>query len=141
MPGHSLCHRRLPVLTTALLAAGVLGATSPSILLDDLSQRPTAEPATFQVTGTIALDGLRWSHWGATTANGRGDLRINTCQPSCADGRLRVLPGSELQVRGVRVDHGQRYYGQYRILNRAFSAADRAAYSQWTVAYVPGDFR
>ncbi|AXI80871.1 hypothetical protein C7M71_029325 [Peterkaempfera bronchialis] len=130
-------------LTAALMpAAGPLaGAATPTIRLDDLSQRPSVRPATFQVTTTVALGGLHWSHWGAPTATGSGTLRINTCRPNCATGRIRVLHGALLQVRGVRIDRDQRYYRQYRILDRAFTPSERATYTRWTDAYVPSDFR
>ncbi|WP_377272968.1 hypothetical protein [Peterkaempfera sp. SMS 1(5)a] len=137
--------RRIVVLVLAAALLPVAGPSvaggQPPILLDDLSQMPAARPVTFTVTSTVALSGLRWSNWGAPTATARGSLGINTCRPDCAQGRVRVLPGAELQVQGVRIDQGLRYYGQYRILDQAFSPEDRAQYSRWTKAYVPSDFR
>lgn len=143
----STLRRSVPVLVLALAAvlmpaAGALGqATVPTMLLDDLSQHPSVEPATFEVTNDVALEGLRWSGWGAPTATGTGTLTINTCVPNCAQGRIRVLPGARLLVQGVRTDQGHRYYRQYRITDRAFLPPDRAAYSVWTDAYAPSDFR
>ncbi|MCQ4084716.1 hypothetical protein NGB36_30115 [Streptomyces sp. RB6PN25] len=116
------------------------GAASPAILLDDLSQHASVKPATFQVTNDIALSGLHWSGWGTPTARGEGTLTIDTCTPNCAQGRTRVLHGAELQVHGVRMDRGERFYRQYRIVDRAFTAQDRATFSTWTNAYVPSDF-
>ncbi|WP_055587787.1 hypothetical protein [Peterkaempfera griseoplana] len=139
--------RLRPVVGLAVAAlVSLAGATSAEaarspILLDDLSQQPAVRPPTFAVTSTAALSGLRWSHWGAPSASGVGTMKINTCEPSCAEGRIRTLPGAELQVQGVRIDQGRRYYRQYRILAPAFSPQDRAQYSRWTSTYVPSDFR
>ncbi|GAA1906204.1 hypothetical protein [Streptantibioticus ferralitis] len=130
------------VLAAVLLSATgpLAGASTPSIRLDDLSQHPSAKPTRFEVTNDVALSGLRWSHWGAPSATGTGALRINTCRPICAQGRVRVLQGAQLQVRGVRIDQGSRYYRQYRIVDPALSPAERAMYSRWTNAYVPSNF-
>jgi hypothetical protein len=130
--------------SAAILApvTGVPAAAAPSpILLEDLSQHAAAKPSTFRVTNTVWLSSLHWSQWAAPTATSTGVLHINNCRPSCARGHIRVLQGAQLQVRGVRVDQGHRYYRQYRIVDRAFSAQDRSMYSQWTNAYVPSDFR
>lgn len=72
----------------------------------------TAEPSTFQVTNDVHLEGLGWPQWGAQTANGTGTLKINTCEPDCAEGTTRVVQGPRLQVRGIGIDQGQRYYQQ-----------------------------
>lgn len=127
------------VLTPANDALAV--AAPRTILLDDLSQHPAVKPSTFRVTNTVSLSGLHWYQWGASTATGTGTMKINKCDPSCASGHIRVLQGAQLQVRGVRVDQGNRYYQQYRIIDRAFSAQDRSLFSGWTNAYVPSDFR
>lgn len=131
----------LIALAVALVPAAAVASPDPPMLLDDLAQRPSAMPSTFEATNTVALEGLRWSHWGSAAATGRGTLRINTCEPTCAEGRVRVLPDSDLQVQGVRIDQGRHFYRQYRILNASFSPSDRAIYSRWTDAYTPGDFR
>ncbi|MFJ6211863.1 hypothetical protein ACIQGZ_00750 [Streptomyces sp. NPDC092296] len=139
-------HHLAPLLL--LLAALLVPATAPAaraatptILLDDLLNRPSVKPATFQVTWTAQLSGLHWTHWGTGLASGTGTLRINTCLPNCAQGHIRVLPGAHLQATGVRLDRNQPYYRQYRILAPTFSPADRTAYSHWTNAYTPSDFR
>ncbi|MFJ4845625.1 MULTISPECIES: hypothetical protein [unclassified Streptomyces] len=131
----------LLALAVALVPAAAVARADAPMLLDDLTRRPSVMPSTFEATNTVALEGLSWSHWGSATATGRGTLRINTCEPNCAEGRVRVLPGSDLQVQGVRIDQGRHYYRQYRILNASFSPSDRALYSHWTDAYTPGDFR
>jgi hypothetical protein len=123
------------------VTGGSAVAASSTVLLDDLSQHAAVRPSTFRVTNTVWLSGLHWSRWGAPTATGTGTLQINDCEPSCARGHIRVLQDAELQVRGVRADQGRRYYRQYRIIDRAFSAHDRTLYSGWTNAYVPSDFR
>jgi hypothetical protein len=141
----SMLRRSAVALAFATMITPVTGAlavaASPTILLDDLSQHAAVKPSTFMATNTVTLSRLHWSHWGASTTTGTGTLKINNCKPNCARGHIRVLHGAQLQVRGVRLDQGHRYYRQYRIIDRAFSAQDRHMYSQWTNAYVPSDFR
>lgn len=144
MPRRHTLQRSLVALAFAAAVVPVSGAlaaaATPPIHLYDLAKHDAAEPRTFLVTQHDGLSGLRWFHWGAWTATGRGTMEINTCQPNCATGRMRTLPDAMLQVRGVRVDQGRRYYRQYRIIDRAFTSQERDAYSRWTKAYVPSDF-
>lgn len=143
MPGHVRFLRSVvAVAATVMLASAASWQPTPTtILLDDLSQHPSARPSVFQVTSHVALTGLRWDTWGGQTATATGTVDINTCRPTCASGRHRLLHHTHLQVRGVRIDAGQRFYRQYRITGPALTATDRAAFSHWTNAYVPGDFR
>jgi hypothetical protein len=42
-----------------------------------------------------------WSHWGATSATGKGQLVRNDCAPSCAKGHFRSYPAT-IKLSGVR---------------------------------------
>ncbi|MDF3288135.1 hypothetical protein [Streptomyces silvisoli] len=141
MPGRTVLRSILAFTVVAVLSAARPLDSGPTIRLEDLSQRASVRPSTFQVTYHVALTGLRWRGWGAPVAVSTGTLDINTCQPTCAGGRYRLLRNAELQVRGVRIDQGRRFYRQYRVTGPALTAADRLAYAHWTNAYVPSDFR
>ncbi len=60
-------------------------------LEDSLVQRPR----TFTLACADAnqsLEGLRWAHWGAEQATATGKAVINTCTPSCAEGKDVTYP-------------------------------------------------
>jgi hypothetical protein len=40
----------------------------------------------------LGLENLTWASWTAASATGRGTLRENLCQPSCADGKTGTYP-------------------------------------------------
>ncbi|MFD8396699.1 hypothetical protein ACFV2N_48095 [Streptomyces sp. NPDC059680] len=130
------------MLTTAIVSASgsLAAAASRTIHLYDLAGHDSVKPRTFVMSERHGLSGLRWSHWGERTATGKGTMEINTCEPNCAEGRMRTLPGAQLQLSGVRVDQGHRYYRQYRIIDQSFTHAERNLFSRWTNAYVPSDF-
>jgi hypothetical protein len=129
-------------LASLLVPAGASAAHGGHpIRLSDLSQQSAVRPVTFALTSTAAMGALRWTSWGGPSATAFGDLTVSTCQPTCAAGKTRTVADTELQVAGERVDHGQPYYGRYRLVNPAFTRQDRAAFAAWTTTYVPGDFQ
>jgi hypothetical protein len=56
--------------------------------------KPRERPASIDIgcDGHIAISGLTWSSWGATTASGSGTLTVNDCQPTCAAGSVKSSP-------------------------------------------------
>lgn len=38
------------------------------------------------------LTGIRWSHWGTTSATGRGTAHVNDCKPFCFNGHFHAYP-------------------------------------------------
>jgi hypothetical protein len=41
---------------------------------------------------TTSWTHAKWSHWGASSASGKGDLFVNGCTPTCAKGRFASYP-------------------------------------------------
>jgi hypothetical protein len=50
-------------------------------------------PAILETSGDAVATRLRWQDWGASETVARGVARVNSCEPSCARGRLTRRPG------------------------------------------------
>jgi hypothetical protein len=87
--------RRLLVaaLVPGALAAGIAAAPSTAATakpgLISCEHKLTHRPASillFCGDGSVGINKIRWSSFGAATATGTGTLLVNKCEPSCADG-------------------------------------------------------
>ena len=69
--------------------------------------------------GNCQVIRTKWSHWGRSTATGRGTAKFNDCKPYCAVGHFHKLRGA--RVRAYRLRNGScngadvRYYTRVRI--------------------------
>jgi hypothetical protein len=59
-------------------------------------------PATLETSDEALATGLTWEDWGRPAARGRGVVRINTCEPNCARGRVVRRPGLRAELGAVR---------------------------------------
>jgi hypothetical protein len=50
-----------------------------------------SEPATILLSGdgSIFVNGLSWTGWGSEGATGHGTLKIDNCEPNCAQGSFK----------------------------------------------------
>jgi len=44
--------------------------------------------------GTLYVVGITWSHWGTSTATGKGTAKADNCQPNCAQGTRHPYPAT-----------------------------------------------
>lgn len=89
----------LTLVTGALLAPAAAAAQqepdqppSLSTYVFDCAGEPTAGPRSFVLTcgdANQALMRMRWRDWDTPRAVGTGWARVNTCEPSCAEGKSR----------------------------------------------------
>jgi hypothetical protein len=63
---------------------------------------PRIEPERLEVSGDATLVGMSWRGWGTQRATATGDLRVNTCMPTCAEGRIERRAGAEAVVSDLR---------------------------------------
>jgi hypothetical protein len=63
---------------------------------------PAARPAILETSDDALVIRLRWRRWGATAAVGRGVARINSCEPTCASGRLEHHAGVVVTLGDLR---------------------------------------
>lgn len=107
-----------------MVGAATSGAAAPApAVLGDYGStffaqgpRPPAIDAPFRDLSVVRL---RWSGWGGGRATATGSARLNTCLPSCADGRIVVVPGARVtatrQVRGACRGRALRFYTRIAI--------------------------
>ena len=58
---------------------------------DDPAERPTSMTTACADAGAVVID-LTWSRWGGPVATATGFAEVNTCDPSCAEGRVKRYP-------------------------------------------------
>jgi hypothetical protein len=104
--------KTVTVTVTPSQSASVSGGQSPTVAPSTTAAPSTAAPAsdvgvciTPVVTchgelkteptevilsgdGTAFVNGLTWTGWGLASATGRGTLKLDNCQPNCAQGSL-----------------------------------------------------
>lgn len=74
------------------------GIATPFIAFGD---RP-ARPVQLELSSDATATDVRWSGWGDATARGVGVVRINTCRPSCAGGRIQRREGLAVELADLR---------------------------------------
>src|ERR1700727_2038685 len=83
------------MLAATLLALGAMVASAASPVKITNCVKATSHPKLLTLTcgdGNTVLSGLRWSSFGGTRARARGKLKMNTCTPNCAQGRVVSYP-------------------------------------------------
>ncbi|WP_285486115.1 hypothetical protein [Amycolatopsis taiwanensis] len=85
--------QRAPVLTTAS-ASSAAGVVATITTCEGTAVSTPSRYILACADGGLILDGLRWSAWGAPTANATGSLWENNCTPDCAMGHYIRYPAS-----------------------------------------------
>lgn len=75
----------------------------------------------------LTLTKIRWRHWNARRSLGRGQARINTCEPNCAAGNF-VRGRARLRVFQRHREDGRLVYGCLKGTTRANGETQRV---QW----------
>jgi hypothetical protein len=88
-------------------------------------------PRTLETAKDETLERLTWLRWGPDGAAGRGELHVNTCNPSCAMGTPRTVPAT-ITLSAARTCDRRRYFDAAQV---QVAAADNPFDSQ-PVAYV-----
>jgi hypothetical protein len=79
--------------TTTALAAGPASAVSSQVVIVNCGGHGRVRPASYDI-GCVAnelLAKMRWTSW-QSTAFGHGDLKVNNCTPTCAQGKFIPYP-------------------------------------------------
>jgi hypothetical protein len=80
---------------TASQAATDTFIASGQTLSGTLLHEPACDgPYGCQLSGdsTVYLSGMTWSAWTTSTAVGTGTAKLNSCTPSCANGKVYPVP-------------------------------------------------
>ncbi len=80
--------------TGAVLAAGPAAAASGPVVLVNCAGHGQVRPAIYDIgcmPSSEYVGGLHWTSWRAV-AFGGGDLKVNDCTPTCAQGKYISYP-------------------------------------------------
>jgi hypothetical protein len=95
----------------AALAWAATGAAATSPTISDCGKL-VRRPATLEIAcgdGNYALESLRWSSWGGSTATAAGAAVVNDCIPYCAKGHFHRYAVRVTLGRVIRCTGGRRY--------------------------------
>jgi hypothetical protein len=65
------------------------------VFISDCGVGESAKPKAITLACADAgmyVDGIKWSTWGGTSADGQGIFHMNQCEPSCVDGKFIDVP-------------------------------------------------
>lgn len=100
---------------TDTLVGAQTGVAVPYIAFGD---RPF-QPRVIEATEDAVLTGVAWSRWGSATPAGTGSVRVNTCDPSCAEGKIERRGGARIELSRLRTGtcdgRSARFYTRARI--------------------------
>ena len=71
-------------------------------------------PRSLEVSADGTLEGLRWSRWADTGAEGRGRLRLRDCDPTCASGDVKALAAT-VRLSGPRLCGRATYFDRAEV--------------------------
>ena len=71
-------------------------------------------PSSLETSSDGTLQGLRWSHWGASGASATGRMRLLDCQPNCATGGVNTVDVT-VELSRVKSCGGRRYFSSASI--------------------------
>lgn len=76
-----------------------------------------AAPAQIIVSGdgSAFVSGITWSGWGSATVTGTGTLKLDNCNPNCAQGSLTGYPATVTLSAPTAYGGGRRGYADMKV--------------------------
>jgi hypothetical protein len=126
--------------TTTALAAGAASAVPSQVVIVNCGGHGQVRPASYDI-GCIAnemLARMRWTSW-RSAAFGHGDLKVNNCTPTCAQGKFISHPVLLVAWRARPwPDHaGREYFSQLTFIFTAKPPAHGPAAQTITLPATP----
>lgn len=96
-PGSQPATSAPPVTATPPASASAPASTAPltsytvcvtPVVTCQGEMKPLPEQIVLSGDGTAFVSGLTWTGWGQTSATGTGSLKLDNCDPNCAQGGL-----------------------------------------------------
>jgi hypothetical protein len=119
-----------------LLVYGVMVASAASTVKITNCVKASAHPKSLTLAcgdGNTVLSGLRWSSFGGPSAQARGTLETNTCEPNCAAGKVVRYPVA-VSATGIRkCKAGLRVYDKVALRFTGRAPASSKGLKQWTL--------
>jgi hypothetical protein len=85
----------LVVLALAAVLVAIPAGAATKTRLAECGDKPLYKPKRVIIAcgdGAFRVVKLKWSTWTRNTAVGRGIGKVNTCRPSCAEGKFKSYP-------------------------------------------------
>jgi hypothetical protein len=124
------------ILTAALLASGVIAASAASTVKITNCISASARPKSLTLTcgdGNTVLSGLRWSSFGGSSAQARGTLETNTCEPNCAAGKVVRYPVAVSATAVRKCKAGLRVYDKVALRFTGRAPSSSKGLTHWTL--------
>jgi hypothetical protein len=124
------------ILVAALLVYGVMAASAASTVKITNCVKASARPKSLTLAcgdGNTVLSGLRWSSFGGPSAQARGTLETNTCEPNCAAGKVVRYPVAVGATKVRKCKAGLRVYGKVTLRFTGRAPSSSGGLRHWTL--------
>ena len=124
------------IVVSLLLACGAMLAGAASTVEITNCVKATTHPKNLTLAcgdGNTVLSGLRWSSFGGTSAQARGTLETNTCEPNCAAGKVVRYPVAVSATAIRKCKGGLRVYNKVTLRFTGRAPASSRSLKQWTL--------
>jgi hypothetical protein len=123
-------------IAAAIAAVGAIAAFAASPLKITNCNTASSRPKQFTLAcgdGNTVLKGLKWSSFGGATAQAKGTLEINTCEPNCAAGKDVSYPISLKATSPRTCKKGVRVYNKLAIQFTGRAPKSAGSLKNWTL--------
>jgi hypothetical protein len=124
------------ILAAALLAYCVMAASAASTVKITNCIKASSRPQSLTLAcgdGNTVLSGLRWSSFGGPSAQARGTLEANTCEPNCAAGKVVRYPVAVSATKVRKCKGGLRVYDKVTLRFTGRTPSSSAGLKHWTL--------
>jgi hypothetical protein len=119
-----------------LVAAFTISASAATSLKITNCNTASSRPKQFTLAcgdGNTVLKGLKWSSFGGVTAQAKGTLEMNTCEPNCAEGKDVSYPVKLKATSPRTCKKGLRVYNKLMIQFTGRAPKSASILKRWTL--------
>jgi hypothetical protein len=123
-------------LAGAIAAVGAIAAFAASPLKITNCNQASSRPKSLTLAcgdGNTVLKGLKWSSFGGATAQAKGKLEMNTCEPNCAAGKDVSYPVSVKATSPRTCKKGVRVYNKLTLRFTGRAPKSAGSLKNWTL--------
>jgi hypothetical protein len=124
------------ILIAVLLVYGAMVASAASTVKITNCVKASARPKNLTLAcgdGNTVLSGLRWSSFGGPSAQARGTLKMNTCEPNCAAGKVVSYPVAVSATAIRKCKAGLRVYNKVTLRFTGSAPSASSGLKHWTL--------
>jgi hypothetical protein len=124
------------LVAAVLVAAFAISASAAAPLKITNCDTASSRPKRFTLAcgdGNTVLKGLKWSSFGGATAQAKGTLEMNTCEPNCAQGKDVSYPVKLKATSPRTCKNGLRVYNKLMIQFTGRAPRSASTLKRWTL--------